>query len=316
MKLFFKTILAVALLLVLGTVGLVAATWQPDRSVEELSERWAPAPSQFIDVGGMKVHVRDEGEAGDSPPIVLLHGTSASLHTWDGWVDELAQHHRVVRFDLPGFGLTGPAKNDDYRLEAYVEFVVGVLNALGIERCVLGGNSLGGSIAWRTAVHHPDRVEKLILVDSGGFPYKPESVPIGFVLSQVPVVNQLMKVVLPRSAVESSVRNVYGDPEKVTPDLVDRYFELTLREGNRGALGKRFSQLQYQDQSALIQTIQQPTLILWGAQDKLIPPAIGVRFHENLPNSELVEFPGLGHVPHEEAPKITLAPVKPFLAVK
>jgi pimeloyl-ACP methyl ester carboxylesterase len=303
-------LIAVVLLL---SAGMVAATWEPDRSVEELRERWAPPPSQFIEVGGQLVHLRDEGPRQDTTPIVLLHGTSASLHTWDGWVAELSQTRRVIRFDLPGFGLTGPAADGNYSLAAYVDFVIDVMDTLGIERFVLAGNSLGGSIAWRTTAAHPQRIEKLILVDSGGYPFEAESMPLAFVISQTPLLNRIMEFTLPRSAVESSVRDVYGDPSRVTPELVDRYFDLSLREGNRGALRERFAQLEYQDQSALVQTIQQPTLVIWGAQDRLIPPSIARRFEQDLPNGQLVMFAELGHVPHEEAPTETVAAVTKFL---
>ena len=244
---------------------------------------------------------------------MLLHGTSASLHTWDGWVAELSQTRRVIRFDLPGFGLTGPAADGNYSLAAYVDFVIDVMDTLGIERFVLAGNSLGGSIAWRTTAAHPQRIEKLILVDSGGYPFEAESMPLAFVISQTPLLNRIMEFTLPRSAVESSVRDVYGDPSRVTPELVDRYFDLSLREGNRGALRERFAQLEYQDQSALVQTIQQPTLVIWGAQDRLIPPSIARRFEQDLPNGQLVMFAELGHVPHEEAPTETVAAVTKFL---
>ncbi|HCB38668.1 MAG TPA: alpha/beta hydrolase [Gammaproteobacteria bacterium] len=303
-------LIAVVLLL---SAGMVAATWEPDRSVEELRERWAPPPSQFIEVGGQFVHLRDEGPRQDTTPIVLLHGTSASLHTWDGWVAELSQTRRVIRFDLPGFGLTGPAADGNYSLAAYVDFVIDVMDTLGIERFVLAGNSLGGSIAWRTTAAHPQRIEKLILVDSGGYPFEAESMPLAFVISQTPLLNRIMEFTLPRSAVESNVRDVYGDPSRVTPELVDRYFDLSLREGNRGALRERFAQLEYQDQSALVQTIQQPTLVIWGAQDRLIPPSIARRFEQDLPNGQLVMFAELGHVPHEEAPTETVAAVTKFL---
>jgi len=303
-------LIAVVLLL---SAGMVAATWEPDRSVEELRERWAPPPSQFIEVGGQLVHLRDEGPRQDTTPIVLLHGTSASLHTWDGWVAELSQTRRVIRFDLPGFGLTGPAADGNYSLAAYVDFVIDVMDTLGIERFVLAGNSLGGSIAWRTTAAHPQRIEKLILVDSGGYPFEAESMPLAFVISQTPLLNRIMEFTLPRSAVESSVRDVYGDPSRVTPELVDRYFDFSLREGNRGALRERFAQLEYQDQSALVQTIQQPTLVIWGAQDRLIPPSIARRFEQDLPNGQLVMFAELGHVPHEEAPTETVAAVTKFL---
>ncbi len=156
--------------LLLLITGFVALNWAPDRPVAELEARWAPPPSTFIDLAGMRVHLRDEGIRDDPVPIVLLHGTSASLHTWDGWVAALAAERRVIRFDLPGFGLTGPTPDGDYRIERYVEFVAAMLDALGVEHCVLVGNSFGGTVAWQTALAlPPGRVQKLVLVDAAGY---------------------------------------------------------------------------------------------------------------------------------------------------
>ncbi|RLU00645.1 alpha/beta fold hydrolase [Ketobacter sp.] len=313
MKFLLKLISGLIVMVVLLSAALVAFTWEPDRSVEELAARWAPAPSQFIDVNGQQVHLRDEGPRDDPSPIVLLHGTSASLHTWDGWVAELAQSRRVIRFDLPGFGLTGPNQTGDYRMDTYVAFVMDVMDSLQVPHFVLGGNSLGGAIAWRTAAAHPQRVDKLILVDAGGYPYEPESWPLAFVISQTPLLNQVMEYTLPRSAVEASVRDVYGDPSKITPELIDRYFDLALRAGNRGALRERFAQNKQDDRSALVKNLQQPTLVLWGSEDHLIPASIAYRFEADLPNGRLVMFEGLGHVPHEEDPITTVAEVNRFL---
>ncbi|MBA55393.1 MAG: alpha/beta hydrolase [Pseudomonadales bacterium] len=313
MKFLLKLISGMIVVVLLASAGIVAATWEPDRSVAELSERWAPPPSQFINVNGQQVHLRDEGPRQDPLPIVLLHGTSASLHTWDGWVAELSKTRRVIRFDLLGFGLTGPAADGNYQIDAYVDFVIDVMDALKVDQFVLGGNSLGGSIAWRTASAHPRRGEKLILVDSGGYPFQADSMPIAFVISQTPVLNQIMEYTLPRSAVEASVKDVYGDPSLVTAELVDRYFDLSLREGNRGALRERFAQLEYTDHSDLVRNLQQPTLVLWGSEDHLIPTSIAKRFEEDLPNGKLVMFDGLGHVPHEENPASTVAEVIRFL---
>ena len=123
-------------------------SWAPDKPVEALREQWARPPSRFVPVQGMSVHLRDEGPADDPSPLVLLHGTSDSLHTWDGWAAVLSRQRRVIRFDLPGFGLTGPDPQNDYSITRYVRFVTAVLDHLGVQRCVLAGNSLGGQIAW------------------------------------------------------------------------------------------------------------------------------------------------------------------------
>lgn len=300
-----------ALVAVTG-VGL-ALNWAPDRPVDTLTARWAPPPSQFVPLQGMQVHLRDEGPRTDPQPIVLLHGTSASLHTWDGWAAALKGQRRVIRMDLPGFGLTGPMPDGDYRLTRYVGFVIALLDQLGVQQAVLAGNSFGGNLAWKIAVDHPQRVSKLVLVDAAGYPFDPASMPIGFKIAQIPALRPMMEHTLPRSMIESSVRNVYGDPSKVTPELVDRYQELTLRSGNRSALVERFRQSPSGEFTAQIPQVRQPTLILWGGQDRLIPPDNALRFQRDIAGSRLVMFDALGHVPHEEDPEQTVAAVQAFL---
>jgi pimeloyl-ACP methyl ester carboxylesterase len=306
----------VALLVLLILAAGIGLSWAPERSVQSLQARWAPAPSQFIALQGMQVHLRDEGPRNDPEPIVLIHGTSASLHTWDGWTDALKGQRRVIRMDLPGFGLTGPAPDGDYRMTRYADFIAALLDQLGVRRAVLAGNSLGGGIAWRTAVQHPERVSRLVLVDASGYPLQSTSVPLGFRLAQIDWLKPVMGQLLPRRMIESSVRNVYADPSKVTPELVDRYYELTLRAGNRESLTQRIKLRETDAQSAgMIPTIQQPTLILWGAQDRLITEPSGQRFHKDIVGSQYVVFDGLGHVPQEEDPARSVAPVLKFLGL-
>ncbi len=313
MKTVMKIVGWLLLAVVLLAAGGLATSWAPDRDVESLKARWASAPSQFVDIMGMSVHVRDEGPRDDAEPIVLLHGTSASLHTWDGWTDALKGQHRVIRMDLPGFGLTGPMPDGNYRLTRYSEFVIALMDRLGVQKAVLAGNSFGGNLAWKVAVDHPQRVSKLVLVDAAGYPYDAQSVPIGFKIAQIPALKPLMQNTLPRSMIDSSVRNVYGDPSKVTDELVDRYYELTLRAGNRAALGERFSQSPGGEFAQQIPSITQPTLILWGGQDRLIPPNNAEKFKQDIQGSRVVMFDTLGHVPHEEDPAATVAAVQAFL---
>ena len=302
------------LLALVALTGLgVAASWAPDRPVELLKARWAPPPSQFITVEGLAVHVRDEGPRDDPQPIVLLHGTAASLHTWDGWVEQLQAEHRVIRVDLPGFGLTGPSPDRRYTLPRYSQFVAALLDVLQVQEVTLVGNSLGGAIAWKTAVDFPERVRRLVLIDAGGYPYQPQSVPIGFRIASNPDLAWIADHLLPRSAIESSVRNVYGHPDKVTPELIDRYLELTLREGNRQALRDRFAQNKGGELHRQIKRVSQPTLILWGGQDRLIPPEMAQRFVKDIQGAQIVTFDDLGHVPHEEDPVRTVGPFKIFL---
>lgn len=299
--------------LALAAIGLLLALRVPDRTVAELAPRWAPPPSQFVDAGGLAVHLRDEGPRDDAVPVVLLHGTGASLHTWDGWVQELNDQRRTIRFDLPGFGLTGPSPTGEYTIEAYVAFVAATLDELGVERFILVGNSLGGYVAWATALAHPERVERLVLVAAAGYAYASTSVPIAFRLARTPVIGRVTSGLLPRSVVERSVRDVYGDPARVTPGLVDRYYDLTTRAGNRDALVARFEQMR---PGALVHRLPEldvPTLILWGRDDRLIPLEYGRQFATAIRGSRLVVFDGLGHVPHEEDPAATVQVVRRFL---
>ena len=312
MKFIFRIFGVVLVAVGVFAVAGVLATWERDKPVSALTARWAQAPSQFIEVDGMQVHLRDEGPRDDPLPIVLLHGTSASLHTWDGWAHSLSGQRRVVRFDLPAFGLTGPSPNNDYSIAAYVSFVGGVMDKLGIKQFVLAGNSLGGQIAWATALAMPQRVDKLVLIDSAGYPFQSTSVPIGFRIARIPGLRVLMEHVLPRGVIDNSVRNVYGDPSKVTPELIDRYFELTLRAGNRKALAYRMDQ-RLSGEEVSIKDLKIPTLIIWGAKDKLIPLDNAKRFATDIQGSKLVVFDALGHVPHEEDAKITVEAFKEFV---
>jgi pimeloyl-ACP methyl ester carboxylesterase len=292
----------------------LAAVWAPDKPVSELTARWAQPPSQFLSVGTMQVHLRDEGPRDDPAPIVLLHGTSDSLHTWDGWAAALRGQRRVIRFDLPGFGLTGPDPQADYSIEAYVRFVLAVLDQLAVRSVVLGGNSLGGHIAWRTAHAQPDRVRRLVLVDAAGYPLPPVEVPMGFRLALSWPANRVLEWVLPRGLVLSSLRNVVGDPSRVTSEEVDRYYDMAVRAGNRRALARRLAKPD-PDLSERIRSLRMPTLVLWGARDRLIPLQSGQRFAHDIPGARLVVLEGLGHVPQQEDPLRSVAAVQRFLGI-
>ncbi len=313
MKRLAHVLLGVLLVFGLTLAAFVALNWAPDRPLDELKTRWAPPPSQFVDIDGMSVHLRDQGRRDDPEPILLLHGTSASLHTWEGWVKELAKQRRVISLDLPGFGLTGPFPNGDYRVEHYTGFLRSLLDHLQVSRVVLVGNSFGGQLAWRFALAHPERSARLVLVDAAGYPRNAESVPIGFRLAGIPALAPVMSRLLPRSMIESSVRNVYGDPDKVDDELVERYYQLTLRAGNRQALRQRFTQAPGGELHERIGELQLPTLIIWGRRDRLIPPGNAERFAADIADSQLVLFDDLGHVPQEEEPQRTVAVLVAFL---
>lgn len=312
MKILFRLLAGLVLVLLLATGGFIVWSWAPDLPVAELKARWGQAPSQFVEVEGLQVHLRDEGPRTDPLPIVLVHGTAASLHTWEGWAADLRQTRRVIRFDLPGFGLTGPNAANDYSIAVYVRFVAALMDQLGVQRFVIGGNSLGGEVAWAVAHAHPQRVARLILVDAAGYRFESGSVPLGFRVAGMPALQPLMRNLLPPGLMEKSIRSVYGDPSRVTPELVAHYTDMARREGNRAALRQRLIQ-RNTGREADIKDLKLPTLILWGGQDRLIPPAYGRRFAQDIAGSRLVMFDTLGHVPQEEDPAATLVPVRAFL---
>jgi len=303
--------------LAIGVVGLLVLFsllfGHFDLPIEELKPKYAPAPSEFVEVMGMDVHYRDEGNPRDSLPVVLIHGTGSSLHTFDAWSAALKENRRVIRMDLPGFGLTGPFPDRNYSMDAYVAFVAEFLTTRGITHCILGGNSLGGQIAWNFTLKHPDRVDKLILIDAAGYPGKSTSVPLAFKIARTPVLNNILTFITPRFVVESSVLNVYADKSRVTDALVDRYFDLSLRTGNRQALVDRMQMPLDTSRLQQIKNITQPTLILWGAQDGLIPVESAYRFQRDLPNDTLVILKHSGHVPMEENPEESLEAVLRFI---
>jgi pimeloyl-ACP methyl ester carboxylesterase len=291
----------------------VWATWEPDRQLGDLVARWAPEPSTFVELDGMQVHMRDTGPRDDPYPIVLLHGMSSSLHTYEGWQTALQGRHRVISVDMPGFGLTGPSPQGDYRIDAYTRFVLRLLDTLNLRRVVLVGNALGGEVAWQTAVLAPERVRKLVLIDSDGYQPSVLSMPLAFQIASMRGLRWVSERILPRSLVASSVHAVFGDPSKATKDKVDRYFELNLRVGNRRALFQRMDQAQFGSNSALIRRVQQPTLVMWGEKDEMISPDQGNLFCRDIPQCKLVTFPGLGHLPQEEDPQTTLKVLQAFL---
>ena len=296
----------------------------PDRPVETLVARWAPPPSEFIDLNGQLVHYRDVGPRADPAPIVLLHGTSASLHTWEGWSKALRGQRRVISLDLPGFGLTGPFAGDYptrwagqplYTADHYARFVLDLLDRLAVQRFVVAGNSLGGEVAWHIAAAAPQRVTQLVLVDAAGYRFIPEDVPLGWRIARLPVLGRVTEHFLPRPFVLQGLRAVYGNPAKIDEALIDRYYELTLRAGNRAALVQRLQAWSPDEGVERVSGVVAPTLILWGGRDRLIPPALAKRFAADIPGSQLVVFDDLGHVPHEEDPLRTVSAVKAFLGL-
>lgn len=287
---------------------IIFSQYRSDISVNELKPLYTNTESKFIEVDGMQVHYRIEG---NGPPLVLLHGTAASLHTWEGWVKELKGEFRIISLDLPAFGLTGPNPTHDYTIKYYVDFLHRFMDRIGIYQFDLAGNSLGGQIAWNYALAFPHQVKKLVLIDAAGYSLN-RKIPFVFTLARTPVVKELFAKITPKFMIKKSILDVYGNDELVTDELVERYYKFTLRAGNRQAFIDR-ANTTFTYQTERIPEITTPTLILWGEDDQWIPLEHGRLFNKEIPNSQLITYPGVGHVPMEEAPTKTAEDARAFL---
>ena len=301
------------LVMVLLVAFLVLRT--PDTERQAMIAKYGAPPSQFVTLRlGLTVHYRDEGPR-DAPAIVLLHGSNADLHTWDAWTAALTDRYRVVRFDQIGHGLTGADPAGDYALRTFADDVGRMADKLGLKRFVLAGNSMGGGIALRYALSHPERLEGLVLVDSVGSPPvgKAEG-NIGFTLARNPVGGWLMTRITPRRLVDQSLHQTVLNQKIVTPAMVDRYWELLRFPGNRAATVTRFSQPMQKFAATDLAKLPMPVLIQWGAGDPLIPLAAGQWLHKAIPGSRMIVYPDIGHIPMEEAPAKSVADLRGWLA--
>jgi len=297
--------LIIALLFILFIVFLLIR--KPSTPIAELKAKYTNAESEFIEIDGTQVHYRREG-SGD--PILLIHGTASSLHTWDAWTEVLDDSHEVIRLDTPGFGLTGSVENSDYQIPFYVDYIDKFLTKLGIDSFAICGNSLGGEIAWNYASKYPDKVSKMILIDAAGFPS--DEVPAIFKMATNPLLAPIIKQLTPRSLIEKNIKEVYADDSKVTTQLVDRYYDLQLREGNRDAFVIRAKSYVHQAPEKKLASLNTPTLIQWGSEDLWIPVDQAHKFDQHLPNSTLKVY-NSGHVPMEENPMETVKDALTFL---
>ena len=302
---FAMAVLAIILLL----AAAAALLYTPDRNRAALEAEYSARPADFLTVAGLRLYVRDTGPRG-APVVILLHGFGASLQTWDAWAAILQTRMRVIRFDLPGFGLTGADPSGDYSDARTVAVLGALMDTLDVRRASLIGNSLGGKIAWNFAAEHPDRVEKLVLVSpdgfaSPGFEYdKP---------AEMPAMMRLLPYVLPTPMVRMTLAPAYADARKLTPALLRRYRDMMLAPGVRQAMLARMAQVRLRHPEPALRRITAPTLLLWGQRDAMIPPSNAADYLREIPDCRLAALPSLGHVPQEEAPVESLAPVQAFL---
>lgn len=307
----------IPLALLIAILALFLALRTPDTDRDEMIAKYGGPDAAFAaGPGGQRIHYRDQGRR-DGPAIVLLHGSNSSLHTWEPLVERLGDNWRIVTLDLPGHGLTGGTPDKDYGAEGMGEAVDVVAARLGLDHFTLGGNSMGGWVAWRYALAHPDRVDALLLIDAAGMPLrKGEKAPpsnVGFRILKYPFGRWLATQITPRKLVEQSLRGSVEKQAIVDDAMIDRYWELLRFPGNREATVLRARMDREPAMAARVGEIRAPTLILFGDKDRLINPSAAGTFHERMAGSEAVLLPGVGHLPMEEAPDATAKAVAGFL---
>jgi pimeloyl-ACP methyl ester carboxylesterase len=297
----------VAGLIVAGVVALAVWLYAPDKPRAALAAAYA---GDYRTVDGLRLRLRDSGPR-DAPAVVLLHGFGASLDTWEPWARALSAHYRVIRFDLPGFGLTGADPTGDYSDARAMRIIADLMDQLGVARASVIGNSLGGRLAWTFAATHPERVTRLVLVSPDGFASP------GFAYGKAPEVPLMMKAlpyVAPRGMLKANFAVAYANPQALTEATVTRYRDMMLAPGVRRAMLARMGQTVLQDPAPILARIQAPTLLLWGEKDAMIPIGNAAEYLRNVPHATLVRLPNLGHVPFEEDPDHSLIPVERFLS--
>jgi len=296
-------------LVALILLGLAAWLYTPDAARGPLETRWAPPPSQFIEVAGLRLHLRDTGPR-DAPPIILLHGFGSSLHAWEDWAPALEARHRMIRFDLPGFGLTGADPGRDYSDARAHAVIIALMDRLGLARADILGSSMGGRIAWSFAASHPGRVRKLVLMAPDGFasPGRAYDQP-----PRVPMLLRILPYTLPDFLLRPSISPAYAQPDRIPELTFQRYRAMMLAPGVRQAILDRAGQDMLVPPERLLARITAPTLLLWGSADAMVPARNAQDYLRHLADARLVVLPDTGHVPMEEAPVESVAVLLEFL---
>jgi pimeloyl-ACP methyl ester carboxylesterase len=280
-----------------------------DLTTAVLLAKYGTPASQFVDLEGVRVHYRDQGTG---PTLVLLHATFASLTMWEPWAKELISRYRVVRFDMTSHGLTGTDPSGDYTMQRTVDLFDRFLTARGIEKFSIIGTSSGGTLGIRYAAAHPERVARLVLINPGaleGKRMKPGR-------ERIPGWADILTVYTPRAAAKYMLTSAYGDPTKVTDELIDEWWEMWRHEGNRAAILARLAQYKAADIDAKLAQVKAPVLLVWGEKDPQTPVEQAEEMRALLTGAERVQLdvlPGVGHMAVQEAPRESLAATLAFI---
>jgi pimeloyl-ACP methyl ester carboxylesterase len=309
-------LILIGLVVVLGAAAYFVLR-RPDVPYDTLAVRYESAASRYVELpSGVRMHYRDEGNA-DGPVIVLVHGFSSSLHTWEPWVQRLGADYRVISLDLPGHGLTrGPAGYAP-SISAFRDEVAALAAELELTRFAIGGNSMGGHVAWEYALAHPTQIDALILVDSAGWASHAggsDSEPIVFKLLRNPIARPIMRDLDNTALVRQGLQASFGDGALATEEMVQRYVDFTRAPGHRDILlemGTGGRDPATPERLAPLANL--PVLILHGDTDRLIALDSSERFRDAISGSELITFAGVGHLPQEEAADASAQAVREFL---
>ena len=286
----------------------------PDTDPAEMRAKYGGEPSQYVELEpGLTVHLRDEGPR-DAPAIVLVHGLGADLHTWQPRVEDLREDYRVIRYDQIGHGLTGPAPDGQYEISSFAADLGLVVDSMGLEQFVLVGSSMGGRVAVSYALENQERLTGLVLIGASGAPVtETGSGNLAYSIVATPGIRNLVKYITPRSVIEKSMQQSVSNQDLVTPKQVDRYWELLRYPGNRAAALERLSIPRNQYSAEQMSGLDVPSLLMWGEEDALVPVSVGNWYAEHLPDAQLVLYPAIGHLPHEETAQASLADFRKWL---
>ncbi|MRD73962.1 alpha/beta fold hydrolase [Rhodocyclus tenuis] len=308
-----------ASLITLLLIGVAAAfLWlrAPDLPREPILAKYTGADDHFLDLPGeIRLHYRDQGKP-DAPALILLHGYGDSYATWEGWAARLAGRYRVLSLDLPGHGLSDAPEGFTLDGARCAELVASFADALHLERFAVAGNSMGGGIAWRVALAHPQRVSALILAAAAGWPPQGERAKpsLAFRILQHPLGREILMRIDNRPLIAQGLRSQVHDAALITDAVIDRWAEYQLLPGHRRILMSAVLPSLQQASAERLAAIRVPTLILHGADDPLIPSSDSQRFHAAIAASELIIYPDVGHLPQREIPERSAGDVADFLA--
>jgi pimeloyl-ACP methyl ester carboxylesterase len=267
--------------------------------------------SQFIDVSGVRLHYQRGGEAGAL--VMLLHGggTDSSSLSWGLLLPELAQAHTVIAPDWPGYGQSERTPCPSYTQEYYLDFLESFLDILKIERLSLAGISMGGGLALGFALRHPERVECLALLDSYGLSERAPYHLLSYLFVRMGWLNRLTWawVRRSRSLAGYSLRSIFHDPKRITPELVNQVYA----EICRPYPGRAFEAFQSSELlPGRLRTVYMPrlgelclpVLLVHGEHDPLVPLQAARQAQARLPDARLEVIPGCGHWPQRERPDL------------